>query len=67
MPRKNISIANVTEPDDGRVGSQCIQAGNQIFISGQIAYDNGNLVGPGDPLAQCRQCFLRIFFPEYLC
>ncbi len=31
-----------------------------LFISGQIAYDNGELVGPGDPMEQCRQCFRHI-------
>ncbi|MBX2884270.1 MAG: RidA family protein [Granulosicoccus sp.] len=60
MTRKNITIPNVAEPDDGRVGSQCIQAGNQLYISGQIAYDNGALVGAGDPLTQCRICFKHI-------
>lgn len=60
MPRKNISIPNVAEPADGRAGSQCIRDGNQLFISGQISYDNGELVGLGDPLEQCRQCFRHI-------
>lgn len=60
MARKNITIPNVAEPDDGRVGSQCIQSGNQVFISGQIAYNNGSLVGKGDALAQCKQCFQHI-------
>lgn len=60
MPRKNIVIPNVAEPDDGRVGSQCIQTGNQIFISGQIAYNNGELVGAGDALEQSRECFRHI-------
>ena len=60
MPRTNIVIPNVAEPEDGRVGCQCIRAGNQIFISGQIAYNNGTLVGAGDPLEQCRECFRHI-------
>lgn len=60
MPRENISIPNVAEPADGRAGSQCIRDGNQLFISGQISYDNGELVGLGDPLEQCRQCFRHI-------
>lgn len=60
MPRKNLSLANVAEPEDARVGSQCIQAGNHLYISGQIAYDNGSLVGAGDPLVQCRTCFKHI-------
>jgi len=60
MPRTNISLPNVAEPEDGRVGSQCIRAGNQLYISGQIAYENGNLVGAGDALMQCRICFKHI-------
>jgi 2-iminobutanoate/2-iminopropanoate deaminase len=60
MPRENISIPNVAEPADARAGSQCIRDGNQLFISGQIAYDNGKLVGLGDALEQCRQCLRHI-------
>ncbi len=60
MARKNISIPSVAEPADARVGSQCIKSGNLLFISGQIAYHNGELVGPGDPLEQCRQAFCNI-------
>ena len=60
MPRENISIPNVAEPADAHAGSQCIRDGNQLFISGQIAYDNGKLVGLGDALEQCRQCFRHI-------
>lgn len=58
--RENISISNVTEPSDPRAGSQCIRKGNLLFISGQIALDNGELVGPNDPLEQCRQCLRHI-------
>ena len=60
MPRTNIVIPNVAEPDDTRVGCQCIRKGNHIFISGQIAYNNGALVGAGDALEQCRECFRHI-------
>jgi len=60
MPRENISIPNVGEPADARAGSQCIRDGRMLFISGQISYDNGELVGLGDPLEQCRQCFRHI-------
>lgn len=58
--RENISISNVIEPADPQAGSQCIRKGNLLFISGQIAFDNGELVGPNDPLAQCRQCLRHI-------
>lgn len=60
MPRTRISIEGIAEPGDARVGSQCIQSGNQLYISGQIALMDGQLVGPGDPLAQCRQCLSNI-------
>jgi 2-iminobutanoate/2-iminopropanoate deaminase len=58
--RENLSLPNVAEPADPRAGSQCIRKGNLVFISGQIALDNGELVGPGDPLEQCRQCLRHI-------
>jgi 2-iminobutanoate/2-iminopropanoate deaminase len=58
--RENISISNVIEPADPQAGSQCIRKGNLLFISGQIALDNGELVGPDDPLEQCRQCLRHI-------
>ena len=57
---ENISIPNVAEPSDPQAGSQCIRKGNLMFISGQIALDDGELVGPNDPLEQCRQCLRHI-------
>ena len=60
MTRENISIPNVGEPADPRAGSQCIRKGELLFVSGQIAFDNGELVGPEDPLEQCRQCLRHI-------
>ena len=58
--RENISIPNVAEPSDPQAGSQCIRKGNLLFISGQIALGDGELVGPNDPLEQCRQCLRHI-------
>ncbi|MGI9604773.1 MAG: RidA family protein [Acidimicrobiales bacterium] len=58
--REIISIPNVGEPADPRAGAQCIRVGEQLFISGQIAIDRGELVGPNDPLEQCRQCLRHI-------
>jgi len=56
MPRERISFPDIPDPDDARVGSQCIRAGSMLFISGQIAYRNGKLAVPaGDALEQCRQ------------
>ena len=60
MPRTNVSIPNVAEPDDPSAASQCLVHGNTVFISGQIALDYGELVGPNDPLEQTRQCLRHI-------
>lgn len=60
MTREIISIPTVAEPADARVGCQCLRAGGLLFVSGQIAYCDGALVGPGDPLAQCRQALRNI-------
>jgi len=60
MKRQSISIPNVGEPDPASVASQCCKIDNYIFISGQISMDNGELVGPNDPLEQCRQCLRHI-------
>ena len=59
--RERISEPDILEPDDARVGSQCIKVGDMLFISGQIAYRNGKLaVPPGDALEQCRQTLKNI-------
>ena len=60
MQRQNISIESVAEPPDASVGSQCIKAGELLFISGQIAHSDGALVGRGDALEQCRQTLRNI-------
>ena len=60
MSRERITIPNVGEPAIPAMASQCLKVGNQVFISGQIAYDNGELVGLADPLEQSRQCFRHI-------
>ncbi len=60
MKRQSISIPNVAEPTDLNAASQCVKVDNMLFISGQIAYNNGKLVGRGDAMAQCRQCFAHI-------
>lgn len=61
MLRERISVPEIFEPDDARVGSQCIRANNMLFISGQIAYWNGKLAAPADDaLEQCRQTLRNI-------
>ena len=60
MKRESITIPNVGEPADLAVASQCCKVDNLVFISGQISLDHGKLVGPNDPLEQCRQCLRHI-------
>jgi len=41
--------------------AHAVRAGNLVFISGVVATDKeGNVVGPGDPVAQTRQIFRNI-------
>lgn len=60
MRRQSITIPNVAEPAQREVASQCCKVDNQVFISGQISLSNGELIGPNDPLEQCRQCLRHI-------
>jgi enamine deaminase RidA (YjgF/YER057c/UK114 family) len=60
MQRQRISAAPVREGTNPNVGSQCLRVGNLVFVSGQIAHENGQLVGKGDALEQCRQAFRNI-------
>ena len=42
----------------GRPYSPAMRAGDYLYISGQVPVDgSGSTVGPGDPVAQTRQCF----------
>lgn len=54
--KKRITTRLVPEPP-AKTWSQCLRAGNLVFISGQIAQVGNRIVGKGDPLAQCRQAF----------
>ena len=40
--------------------SQAVRCGEMIFVSGQVALKDGQVVGVGDPAAQARQCFTNI-------
>jgi enamine deaminase RidA (YjgF/YER057c/UK114 family) len=41
--------------------SQAVRVGDQIHISGQVAFDaRGELIGPGDPKRQAEQVFANI-------
>ena len=45
----------------GRPYSPAMRVGDQLYISGQVPIDgSGATVGPGDPVAQTRQCFENI-------
>lgn len=47
---------------DARVGySQAVRAGDLLFVSGQVAWDEkGEVVGPGDARAQAEQAFANL-------
>ena len=41
--------------------TQGVKVGNLIYLSGKVAFDDaGNVVGPGDLVAQTRKCFENI-------
>lgn len=45
----------------GRPYSPAMRVGDVLYLSGQVPMDgDGNTVGPGDPVAQTRQCFENI-------
>lgn len=60
MQRQRISAAPVREGANPNIGSQCLKVGNLVFVSGQIAHDNGQLVGKGDALEQCGQALRNV-------
>jgi enamine deaminase RidA (YjgF/YER057c/UK114 family) len=37
--------------------SQAVRCGDWIIVSGQVALEDGKVVGIGDPAVQARQCF----------
>ncbi len=59
MVTKRITTSTIKDANPS-IGSQCLRVDNMVFISGQIAYDEGRVVGLGDPLAQCRHIFQRM-------
>jgi 2-iminobutanoate/2-iminopropanoate deaminase len=61
MPRTRVTIPNVAEAGPG-LWSNCIRAGDMLFISGQVARPlegRGTLVG-SDEYEQAKQIFTRI-------
>jgi reactive intermediate/imine deaminase len=55
-----VESANVKSAG-GRPYSPALRVGEFLYISGQVPLDrSGNTVGPGDPVAQTRQCFENI-------
>ena len=61
MPRTKVTIPNVAEAAPG-LWSNCIRAGDLLFISGQVArpLEGGRTLVGSDEYAQTRQIFLRI-------
>lgn len=60
MPIKKITTAKVAEPEGG-IYSQCLIAGDQLFIAGQTAQGlDGKPVGGDDMYQQSRECLRKI-------
>ena len=61
MPRTKVTIPNVAEADPG-LWSNCIRAGDYLFISGQVArpFEGGRTIVGTDEYEQARQIFSRI-------
>jgi len=61
MPRTRITIPNVAEAGPG-LWSNCIRAGDLLFISGQVArpLEGGKTLVGGNEYEQARQIFSRI-------
>ncbi|MDO5604193.1 MAG: RidA family protein [Paracoccus sp. (in: a-proteobacteria)] len=61
MPHHNKSVAPEWEWERDMPPAPAIRAGNTIYLSGQIALNpEGQITGPGDLVAQARQCFSNI-------
>ena len=61
MPRTKVNIPNVAEAGPG-LWSNCIRAGDLLFISGQVArpLEGGKTLVGSNEYEQARQIFLRI-------
>ena len=65
MPRTKVTIPNVAEAGPG-LWSNCIRAGDMLFISGQVArpLEGGKTLVGSNEYEQARQIFSRI---KYIC
>ena len=63
MPRTRVTVSNVAEVDPG-LWSNCIRAGEMLFISGQVArpLEGGKTLVGSNEYEQTRQIFTRIRF-----
>jgi 2-iminobutanoate/2-iminopropanoate deaminase len=61
MPRTKVSVPNVAEAAPG-LWSNCIRAGDMLFISGQVArpLEGGKTLVGSNEYEQTKQIFLRI-------
>ena len=61
MPRTRVIIPNLAEADPG-LWSNCIRAGDMLFISGQVArpFEGGKTLVGTNEYEQTRHIFLRI-------
>ena len=61
MPRTRVTVPNVAEADPG-LWSNCIRAGDMLFISGQVArpFEGGRTLVGTTEYEQAKQIFSRI-------
>ena len=61
MPRTKVAVPNVAEADPG-LWSNCIRAGDFLFISGQVArpFEGGKTLVGSNEYEQTKQIFARI-------
>ena len=61
MPRRKLTVADLAEAEPG-LWSNCIRAGELLFISGQVArpFDGGATLVGADEYTQAKHIFARI-------
>jgi 2-iminobutanoate/2-iminopropanoate deaminase len=61
VPKGKLVESDNVKAAEGRPYSPAMRLGDYLYISGQVPLDSsGKTVGPGDPVAQTRQCFENI-------
>lgn len=61
MKRATIQPPELAQPGGHYSHGVIVEAARTLYVAGQVPLDSdGNLVGPGDPLAQARQVFANL-------